>query len=273
MNEKTYNEVVDEKSPRIKQLYWNIAFGLQAVDGLKPSKYMVQLSDEHIKGEKTYNQVQNEITSYYSENINASNNEKEADEVSTAIYEILSDKSFRFDYLTYKNYHKKLFQKLDNKIYHPGEFRNVNLTKSEPVLNNETVEYQSWDMIEESLKYDFEEERNIDYINFNNEEFINRISEFTSRIWQVHPFFEGNTRTTAIFIQKYLNSMGFDINNDLFKDNSLYFRNSLVRANYQNYAKGIKADKKYLNMFFENLLFNKNNILNNNELYIDNSSN
>ena len=117
MNEKTYNEVVDEKSPRIKQLYWNIAFGLQAVDGLKPSKYMVRLSDEHIKGEKTYNQVQNEITSYYSENINASNNEKEADEVSTAIYEILSDKSFRFDYLTYNPIESDLFFDKQKKIY------------------------------------------------------------------------------------------------------------------------------------------------------------
>lgn len=270
MNEKTYDEVLDEKSKKVKQIYWHIAFGLQEVDGLKPSKHMIQLSNEHINGKKTYNQVQDEITTYYLKNQNASLDEKEADEVSTAIYKILSDKSFRFDYLTYKNYHKKLFQNLDSNIYFPGEFRTVNLTKKEDILDGDTVDYQSYDMIEESLKYDFLEEKNINYTKLSNKQLINRISEFTSRIWQVHPFYEGNTRTTAVFIQKYLISMGFDVNNDLFKDNSIYFRNALVRANYTNYNKGVNADKIYLNMFFENLLFNQNHILSNENLYINN---
>lgn len=108
------------------------------------------------------------------------------------------------------------------------------------------MDYQSYDLIEETLKYDFSEEKEIDYISMNENELIDRISEFTSRIWQVHLFCEGNTRTTAVFIQKYLISMGFRVNNDLFKDNALYFRNALVRANYNNYVKGVKADKKYL---------------------------
>ena len=268
MNKKTYIEVFDEKSPKVKQLYWNIAFGLQDVDRLKPSKYMVELTNEHIDGKKTYKEVKDDITSYYSKDNNVSNSEKEADEVSLAIYEILSDKAFRFDYLTYKNYHKRLFQNLDKDIYHPGEFRAYNITKDEEILDNDTVSYQSYDLIEESLKYDFEEEKNIDYINMNESELVNRITEFTSRIWQVHPFSEGNTRTTAIFIQKYLISMGFEVNNELFKDNSLYFRNALVRANYTNYNKGIKEDKRYLVMFFENLLLGKDNELDNNKLYI-----
>ncbi len=267
MNEKTYEEVLDEKNPKVKQLYWDIAFGLQDVDNLKPSEYMVDLANEHIKGNKTYKEVQSEISLYH-ENSN-SDNEKEADEVATAIYEILNDGAFRFDCLTYKNYHKRLFQKLDKKIYNPGEFRTHNFTKDEEVLDNDTVTYQSYDLIEKTLKYDFEEEQNIDYSELTQEQLIDRIAEFTSKIWQVHPFNEGNTRTTAIFIQKYLISIGFNVNNDLFKDNSLYFRNALVRANYTNYAKGIKETKKYLIMFFENLLFNKNNNLNNNDLYLN----
>ncbi len=266
MNEKTYDEVLDEKNPRIKQLYWDIAFGLQEVDKLKPSKYMVKLANEHIKGNKTYKEVQTEITSYH-ENSNFAD-EKEADEVATAIYEILNDGAFRFDYLTYKNYHKRLFLNLDKKVYNAGEFRIYNFTKDEEILDNDTVTYQSYDLIEKTLKYDFEEEKQIDYSKFTNDELIERIAEFTSRIWQVHPFNEGNTRTTAVFIQKYLISIGFDVNNDLFKDNSLYFRNALVRANYTNYAKGVKETKKYLIMFFENLLFNKNNKLDNEKLYI-----
>ncbi len=269
MDDITYNIVKEENNPKIKQLYWNIAFGLQDVDGLKPSEYMKELSEEHINGKKSYKEVQNEITSYYIKNkSNCNLNEKEADEVSTAIYEILSDKSFRFDFLTFKNYHKRLFINLDKEKYNPGIFRTYNFTKEEFILNNDTVQYQSYDLIEETLKYDFNEEKEIDYSNFTEEELINRICEFTSKIWQVHPFEEGNTRTTAVFIQKYLISMGFNINNELFKDNALYFRNALVRANYTNYSKGIKETKKYLIMFFENLLLNKNNILNNNDLKI-----
>lgn len=270
MEEITYDKVQEENNPIVKQLYWDIAFGLQDVDGLKPSQYMKDLSKDHINGKKTYEQVQNEITSYYSMNKDNhdDDDEEEADEVATAIYEILSDKSFRFDFLTLKNYHKRLFINLDKKKYNLGNFRNYNFTKDEPVLNEDTVQYQSYDLIEEALKYDFNEEKEIDYTIFNEDEIINRIAEFTSRIWQVHPFQEGNTRTTAVFIQKYLISMGFNINNELFKDNALYFRNALVRANYTNYSIGIKETKKYLIMFFENLLINKNNVLNNDELKI-----
>ena len=270
MDEITYIRNEEEKNPQIKQLYWDIAFGLQEVDGLKPSKYMVGLSEEHIKGRKSYEQVQNEITSYYSKNKDnhEDDDEEEADEVATAIYEILSDKSFRFDFLTYKNYHKRLFVNLNKEKYNPGVFRNYNFTKDEPILNNDTVQYQSYDLIEETLKYDFNEEKDIDYSKLSEEKFVERISEFTSKIWQVHPFSEGNTRTTAVFIQKYLISMGFNINNELFKENALYFRNALVRANYTNYSKGVKETKKYLTMFFENLLLDKNNELNNGDLYI-----
>lgn len=269
MNELTYDKVEEENNPKVKQLYWDIAFGLQKVDGLTPSQYMKDLSKEHINGNKTYEQVQNEITSYYSENKDNhdDDDEEEADEVATAIYEILSDKSFRFDFLTLKNYHKRLFIKLDEEKYSSGNFRDYNFTKKEDI-HDDTVQYQSYDLIEETLKYDFNEEKNIDYSNYNETELINRITEFTSRIWQVHPFKEGNTRTTAVFIQKYLISMGFNINNELFKNNALYFRNALVRANYTNYSIGVKETKKYLIMFFENLLLNKNNDLSNEDLEV-----
>lgn len=270
MNESTYKRGEDEKSSEIKKLYWNIAFGLQDVDGLKPSKYMINLSEEHIKGKKSYNQVQNEITSYYVKNKDNhdDDDEEEADIVATAIYEILSDKSFRFDFLTFKNYHKRLFNNLNKDVYNPGLFRNYNFTKDEPILKSDTVQYQSYDLIEDTLKYDFNEEKEIDYSKFDEERLVKRIAEFTSKIWQVHPFSKGNTRTTALFIQKYLISMGFNINNSLFKENALYFRNALVRANYTNYSKGIKETNMYLIMFFENLLLNKNNKLDNKDLYI-----
>lgn len=270
MEDVNYEPIQEEKDPKVKQLYWNIAFGLQEVDGLKPSAYMVNLSKEHIEGGKNYYQVQDEITLYYIKNKDnhTDDDEEEADIVATAIYEILNDKSFRFDFLTYKNYHRRLFEKLDTKKYNAGAFRKHNFTKEEAILDFDTIQYQSYDLIEETLKYDFNEEKEQNYLNLSQEQIIERLVEFASRIWQVHPFQEGNTRTTVIFIQKYLNSMGFKVNDDLFKEHSLYFRNALVRANYTNYTRGIKETKKYLIMFFENLLFDKKNELNNDDLYI-----
>ncbi len=267
-----YEKIGETEDSKQKQLNWNIAFGLQAVDSLTPSKYMVDLATENIIGKKSYEVVEKEVNEYYEntdkEKINK--NEKQADEVSLRIVKILNDKAFTFNYITLKQFHKKLFENIDIGIdeKYIGEFRDYNITKKEPILNGETVQYSDYSMIEETLKYDFEEEMKQKYTEKTDKEKIERLCTFTANIWQVHPFGEGNTRTTALFIQKYLNSKGFNINNELFKDNSLYFRNALVRANYSNISKGVEEDKKYLILFFENLLLNKNNKLDNSELKI-----
>ena len=271
-----YEKIGETENSKQRQLNWNIAFGLQAVDNLTPSKYMVDLATENIIGKKSYEIVEDEIKQYY-ENADKNKidkNEKEADEVSVRIVKILNDKAFTFNYLTLKQFHKNLFENIEIGINEKyiGEFRDYNITKKEPILNGETVQYADYSMIEETLKYDFEEEANQKYIEKTDREKIERICTFTSHIWQVHPFGEGNTRTTALFIQKYLNSKGFNVNNELFKDNSLYFRNALVRANYSNISKGIEEDKKYLILFFENLLLNKQNKLDNSELKLSNKS-
>ena len=265
-----YEKIGETKDSKERQLNWNIAFGLQAVDNLTPSKYMIDLATENIIGNKSYEIVEKEVKQYY-ENVDEENinkGEKQADKVSLRIVKILNDKAFTFNYLTLKQLHKKLFENIDIGIdeKYIGEFRDYNITKEEPILNGETVQYADYSMIEETLKYDFEEESNQKYIEKTDKEKIERISTFTAHIWQVHPFGEGNTRTTALFIQKYLNSKGFNVNNELFKDNSLYFRNALVRANYSNISKGIEEDKKYLELFFQNLLLNKKNKLDNSVL-------
>lgn len=270
LNKIKYEKIGEAEDSKERQLNWNIAFGLQAVDNLTPSKYMVDLATENIIGTKDYNIVEKEITEYYkkTDKQHINRDEQEADKVSVRIVKILNDKAFTFNYLTLKQYHKKLFDGIDIGINprYIGEFRDYNISKKEPVLNGETVQYADYSMIEDTLKYDFEEEENQKYTEKSDVEKIERLSTFTAYIWQVHPFGEGNTRTTAVFIQKYLNSKGFDINNELFKDNSLYFRNALVRANYSNISKGIEEERKYLIAFFENLLLNKDNELNNDQL-------
>lgn len=272
-DEFKYEIITETEDGKLKQIYWNIAFGLQEVDNLKPSEYMIDLATENIHGKKSYNDVESEISAYYDKKpeINKNLNEQEADIVSVRLVQLLSDKSFRFDYNTYRIYHKYLFDGLDIGISkkYIGNFRDYNISKSEPVLNGATVAYTNHLLIKDTLEYDFNEEKCYDYLNKSTDEIISHIATFTSNIWQVHPFGEGNTRTTALFIQKYIQYLGLgEMNNEIFKDNSRYFRNALVRANFRDISKGVYEDNNYLYKFFSNLLIETNYELNEEELFI-----
>ena len=150
-----------------------------------------------------------------------------------------------------------------------GKIRDYNFTKKEWILNNDTVIYASYQTIMETLKYDFEQEKNFSYKDLSLDEAIKHLCRFTSNIWQVHPFCEGNTRTTAVFIIKYLRTFGFNINDEVFAKHSWYFRNSLVRANYKKFDKNIFEDISFLEKFFYNLLANTNYELKNRYTHVD----
>lgn len=259
------NETQDTKK---KQEYWNTGIGLNKVDNLEPSKYLIDLSKKNINGELKYSEVENLLKTYY-ETQNQSDisiqREKECDIVSLRIAQLLEDKSFGFSPVALKNIHKFLFKDIYD---FAGNYRNYNITKKEEILNGDTVKYVNYQDIESYIEYDFKEEKDFDYSKLNKDELISHIIKFTSSIWQIHPFGEGNTRTIAVFIEKYLNSIGFNINNDMLKNNSLYFRNALVRSNYGNIPKGIYPTFQYLAMFFENLLQGKEHELKNRELYV-----
>lgn len=268
LNEDNYiieNEITDKVK---KQEYWNTGIGLNKVDNLKPSQYLLKLSQKNIDGQLKYNEIEDLLKTYYeTKNINDINikREKECDLVSLRIAQLLEDKSFGFSPITLKNIHKYLFKDIYS---FAGNYRQYNITKKEPILNGNTVKYVNYQEIESYLAYDFKEEKEFDYSKLNKDEIIKHIAKFTSSIWQVHAFGEGNTRTTAVFIEKYLNNMGFLVNNDMFKEHSLYFRNSLVRSNYGDIPKGIYPTFDYLVFFFENLLQGKNHELKNRDLYI-----
>lgn len=252
----------------IKQLQWDMAIGLQEVDNLKPSKYLEKLLQENVNGNLTIEQVKNELKEYYIEKEqkqDINHNELECDFVSTRIVELLDEDNFKLsvDYLKYV--HKYLFQD----VYEfAGEFRNIDFSKHEKILNNDSVAYGDCKTLKESLEYDISLEKEKNYKEMNIVEVINNITNFSSNIWQVHPFREGNTRTTALFIEKYLISLGYEVDNTLFKDKSVYFRNALVRSNYFNNYLNIKEDSSYLVRFYENLLLGKNNNLNSQDLII-----
>ena len=253
-----------------KTKVWETAIGLQDVDGLKPSKYLVDTAKEHIEGKINLEEVKERINNYYKVLDNRKSEEKEnneeADKVSVRITEILSDKAFNFNPTELISIHRKLF----TGIYeHAGIIRNYNFTKDEWILNNDTVIYASFETIMPALEYDFEQEKKFSYKDLSFDEAIKHLCRFTSNIWQIHPFCEGNTRTTAVFIIKYLRTFGFNIKMQVFADNSWYFRNSLVRANYKNFEKKVFEDTSFLEKFFYNLLTGSKYELKNRFAHID----
>lgn len=253
-----------------KAAAWQTAIGLQDVDGLKPSKYLIETAKKHIEGDITIDDVKSMLDSYYKSKtarIEVENERtEEADKVSARIEELLTEKSFTFspDYLA--RIHRHLFQGI---FKFAGRYRDYDITKKEWVLNGDTVLYASASMISETLKYDFGQEKAINYSTLGTDSAIRQISKFISGIWQIHPFGEGNTRTTAVFAMKYLQSFGFEIKNDMFKEHSWYFRNALVRANYNNFPNRISATDEYLILFFRNLILGENNELRNRNLLVE----
>ena len=252
----------------VKQLQWDMAIGLQEVDNLKPSKYLEKLLQENVDGNLTLEQVKKKLKEYYIEKEQkqeVDHNELECDFVSTRIVELLNEDDFELSVEYLKYVHKYLFQD----VYEfAGEFRNIDYSKHEKILNNDSVAYGDCKMLKESLEYDISLEREKDYKEMNIVGVVSNIAKFSSNIWQVHPFREGNTRATALFIEKYLISLGYEVDNTLFKDKSVYFRNALVRSNYFNNYLNIKEDSSYLVRFYENLLLGKNNNLHSENLIV-----
>lgn len=256
-----------------KSAAWQTAIGLQDVDGLKTSDYLIETAKDHIEGKIDISQVKDRIHSYYEERKDRADLEastKEADIVSARITEILSEKTFQFSPAELQSIHKRLFTGVFD---HAGEFRTYNITKNEWVLAGETVIYSSYDSIRDTLDYDFGQEKKFSYEGLSVAEAIRHISSFTSGIWQIHPFGEGNTRTTAVFVLKYLRTFGFTFSNDAFAENSWFFRNALVRSNYNDLSKGITATNRYLDAFFGNLILGADNNLRNRYMHVRYSGN
>ena len=270
MEKDPFKEYLRESEPDkvYKGYAWSTAIGLQAVDGLKPSKYLIDTAIQNIEGKITMKEAQSLIDSYYEERpVHLSDDERteEADKVSSRIAEILSETAFSFSPNEYISIHRKLFQGI---YKHAGKIRDYNITKKEWVLDGATVMYGSASELRATLEYDFSQEKDFSYKGLSMNEIIHHLAVFISRLWQIHIFGEGNTRTTAVFFIKYLRTLGFSATNNIFAENAWYFRNALVRANYTNLQKGIHETTEYLEAFLGNLLLNEKNELHNRNLHI-----
>ena len=141
--DSSVNDYVETETPKnyTTQHEWDMAIWLQEVDDLKPSKYLERLLQENVLGEKSIYEVEDELKRYYAvqEKSNEVNHDElECDLVSTRIVQLLEEKSFELsvDYIKY--IHEYLFKD----VYEfAGKFRNVDFSKPERILNNDSVAY------------------------------------------------------------------------------------------------------------------------------------
>lgn len=248
---------------------WNMALGLQSVDGYSDHSILLTiLSSYNIENQLSEEEVTEYLSKYYRYVEMKLARQKEIDLVSSRIVSFLKqDHSFSLS----SNYIKQIHHYLFQDVYaFAGEYRQTSLMSEETILNGDYIYFTPPYEIEPTLNYEFQQEQYFSYNHQYSEQVIEHLINFVSSIWQIHPFREGNTRTIAIFIQQYLKSLGYTVNNTPFKENSLYFRCALVRSQYQN-AK-LKIDYSYegLRKFFENLLLDKNHILNPESLMVFN---
>lgn len=266
----SFDEYLRQGEPSQKESAenWKTAIGLQAVDGLQPSAYLIDVAKRNIEGEISLDETRKLIDSYYqSKTVRTPKNEdeEEADKVSANIAKILASKTFAFNTNGYVSLHRRIFEGV---FKHAGEIRQYDISKKEWVLEGDSVNYLNWEDLRRALDWDIEQEKNFSYKGLTDDEKIEHIAKFISGIWQIHAFREGNTRTTAIFTIQYLRSLGYEVNNELFAKHSWYFRNALVRANYRNILKGIDYSPIYLVRFFRNLLLKDGWVLKNRYLHI-----
>lgn len=261
--------VASEPHKREKAEAWKVAIGLQAVDGLKVSDYLKQTARRHIEGEITIDEARELVKQYYvskTQHDEDDEDKEEADRVSANIARLINEPAFTFSAAGFISFHRSIFEGV---FKHAGKLREYDITKKEWVLRGDTVLYGRWQDLRMALDYDIDQEKHFDYKGLSMHDVILHLSHFVSGIWQIHPFREGNTRTTAVFTIKFLQSIGFKADNRMFEEHSWYFRNALVRANYRNVAKGISQDTHFLELFFRNLLTGENNELKNRYLLVN----
>ena len=258
-----------EPAQRERADAWRVAIGLQAVDGLKTSEYLQETARRNIEGEISIDEARELVKQYYitkTTHDKDDDDKEEADKVSSNISKLLQTDAFTYSVGGLAAIHKAIFEGV---FKHAGKFREYDISKKEWVLRGDSVLYGRWQDLQMSIKYDLEQERQFDYSELNQEQMVEHLANFVAGLWQIHPFREGNTRTTAIFTIKYLRSQGFEVNNELFAEHSWYFRNALVRANYRNLKKGINYEPIFLVRFFRNLLMGENNTLKNRYMMIN----
>lgn len=114
-----------------KSQIWQTAIGLQQVDGLTPSAYLIETAKENIEGTISIGEVKYRIDNYYKQQENRKtiqgDRTEEADKVSANIAELLSEKTFSFSPAELLTIHKRLFTGVENIAVKIGKVRDYNI--------------------------------------------------------------------------------------------------------------------------------------------------
>ena len=253
-----YEKASEHTSEAARRHYWAVAIGLQDVDGLSVSPYLREVSGEYIAGNATLFETGRLVRQHH-----ATGNDPdhaEADLVSQRIAELLAGGAFYLAPEMLTTIHRHLFQDLDPRVYHPGEFKTERMVKQEEILNGDSVLYADPVAYDMSLRGAFATEQARSYTTFSDDE-LKGFCRTIAFLWQIHPFYEENTRTVAVFSELYLNHLGFNVTNDPFEKHARFYRDALVRAMYRNAAANVFPDDSFLVSFYENALGRKRNEL------------
>lgn len=244
---------------------WQTAIGLQDVDALKVSDYLLATARQNIEGKITIDEARQVIHSYYQTKSTHDAPTEESDKAAANIAKILSEPSFAFSFIGLTSIHRRIFEGV---FKFAGQLREVEISKKEWVLGGKaSVSYNPSFNLRETIEYDLTRERDFDYSALDTPQTIAHLARFIADLWQIHPFREGNTRTTAVFLIKYLQSMGIMVSNDMFSTHSWYFRNALVRASFKNLS--VTPTTEFLELFLRNLILGESNTLNNRAMLVD----
>ncbi len=246
-----YQPASEHISEALRKHYWAVAIGLQKVDGLSVSPYTRTVAASYISGKTTLSAAGDLIRNYH---VNGNDTVHiEADLVSQRIVELLVKGTFFLSPEILSCIHGYIFQDLEVATYHPGTFKTERMVKQEAILNGDSVLYADPSAYHMSLQGAFAVEAAQCYTTFTDEELKN-FCHTVAFLWQVHPFYEGNTRTVAVFSELYLNHLGFQVTNEPFEKHAQYFRDALVRAMYRNAAANIFPNDTFLIAFYKNVL-------------------
>lgn len=261
-----FDEYIVYGEPRQKEKAdaWQTAIGLQDVDGLKVSPYLLDTARQHIEGDISIDEARERIKTYYETKSGHDAVDEEGDKVSANIAKIIMEPSFAFSLIGLTSIHRRIFEDC---FKFAGQLRTVELSKKEWVLGGEaSVSYQPSIDLRQAIEHDLIKEKEYDYSDKPISEVIQHLARFIADLWQIHPFREGNTRTTAVFLIKYLRSMGIPATNDMFKEHSWYFRNALVRASYKGL--NITPTTEFVERFLRNVILGENNELRNRDMLV-----
>lgn len=223
-----------------RKILWDIAIGLNKVDNLKNSSIFNEIMNKEIEGTLDLSAVKDELMqAHTAHRIHELDRVVEADLVAANVVYALS----KYDDLRYRPegfslslqlIHELLFKEVmrGDDAYYAYNFRNYDISKREAILNGETVIYTHFEDIRKSLFDIFEKYMKEDTKAMGNDDFVKHLAHFLSDIWEVHPFIEGNTRTTVILFMLYLRHIDRTPDMKIFIDNTQYFRDILCLSTY-----------------------------------------